>query len=322
MRATYSRELILRDELDRLGIETFLPLRHKRVETESGEEMRQVPAVHNLIFVHSTQERISELKHSYKSLEPLRYMTRPSENGHENTIIRIPESQMSSFLQVASFNYDEHAMIYYTNDMPHPTKEHEEFLKAGMQRLREILDISEGRALVLFTSKSDMKRVAQELRKMELPYRILVQGPGSSQEDVLNAFRDDEHAVLFGTGSFWEGISVEGKTLSNLVIFRLPFSVPDPITAEKEAGKKDPLMEVRVPEMIIKLKQGVGRLIRNEDDKGIVSIIDSRMGDRSSVPYKERVWDALPIKSRTCDLEEIRRFYQKVVMMESATTES
>ena len=111
MRATYSRELILRDELDRLGIETFLPLRHKRVETESGEEMRQVPAVHNLIFVHSTQERISELKHSYKSLEPLRYMTRPSENGHENTIIRIPESQMSSFLQVASFNYDERVVF-------------------------------------------------------------------------------------------------------------------------------------------------------------------------------------------------------------------
>ena len=111
MRATYSRELILRDELDRLGIETFRPLRHKRVETGSGEEMRQVPAVHNLIFVHSTQERISQLKHSYKSLEPLRYMTRPSENGHENTIIRIPESQMSSFLQVASFNYDERVVF-------------------------------------------------------------------------------------------------------------------------------------------------------------------------------------------------------------------
>ncbi len=111
MRATYSRELILRDELDRLGIENFLPLRHKRVETRMGEELRQVPAVHNLIFVHSTQERISQLKHSYRSLEPLRYMTRPSENGRDNIIIRIPESQMSSFRQVASYNYDEHVVF-------------------------------------------------------------------------------------------------------------------------------------------------------------------------------------------------------------------
>ena len=215
------------------------------------------------------------------------------------------------------FNYDEHAMIYYTNDMPHPTKEHEEFLKAGIERLREILDISEGRALVLFTSKTDMYRVAQELRKSEFPYNVLVQAPGSSQEDVLNAFREDEHAVLLGTGSYWEGISVEGTTLSNLVIFRLPFAVPDPITAQKEEGKKDPLMEVRVPEMIIKLKQGVGRLIRNEDDKGIVSIIDSRMGDQSTVPYKEQVWDALPIKNRTSSMDEIRRFYNEVVMVDA-----
>ena len=241
-----------------------------------------------------------------------------------DTVAKWPGAHVGSYMTPipSPFNYDEHAMIYYTNDMPHPTKEHEEFLKAGIQRLREILDISEGRALVLFTSKSDMKRVAQELRNMELPYRILVQNAGSSQEDVLNAFRDDEHAVLLGTGAYWEGISIEGKTLSNLVIFRLPFSVPDPITAEKEAGKKDPLMEVRVPEMIIKLKQGVGRLIRNENDKGIVSIIDSRMGDRSSVPYKERVWDALPIRNRTSDLKEIRRFYHEVVMVESETTEN
>ena len=116
MRATYSRELILRDELDRLGIETFLPLKHKRVETATGEEMRKVPAVHNLIFVHSTQEHISQLKRSHKSLEPLRYMTHPSENGRDNIIIRIPEAQMSTFRQVASFNYDEHVVFLENPD--------------------------------------------------------------------------------------------------------------------------------------------------------------------------------------------------------------
>lgn len=212
------------------------------------------------------------------------------------------------------YNYSAHTMLYYTNDMPHPTKEHERFLKEGIQRLREILDISEGRALVLFTSKSDMYRTAQELRKMNLPYTILVQGHGSSQKDILDAFRGDEHAVLLGTGSYWEGISVEGATLSNLVIFRLPFAVPDPITAQKEAMAENPLLDVRVPEMIIRLKQGVGRLIRNEEDKGIVSIIDGRMGDESTVPYKDMVWDALPIKNRTSNLDEIRQFYKEVVL--------
>lgn len=211
------------------------------------------------------------------------------------------------------FNYDEHAMIYYANDMPHPTKQHEAFLEAGIQRLKQILDISEGRALVLFTSKSDMRRVGKALKMMDLPYKVLTQTSGSSQKEVLEDFRKDEHAVLLGTGAYWEGISVEGDTLSNVVIFRLPFSVPDPITGAKEEGKKDPLMEVRVPEMIIKLKQGVGRLIRNEDDKGIISIIDSRLSDASSVPYKNQVWDALPIKNRTSYLDKIRKFYDTVV---------
>lgn len=212
------------------------------------------------------------------------------------------------------FNYDEHAMVYYANDMPHPTREHEAFLAEGIERLKTILDISEGRALVLFTSKSDMRRVARELQGMNLPYKVLMQANGSSQKEVLDAFREDEHAVLLGTGAYWEGINVEGTTLSNVVIFRLPFSVPDPITRTKEEGKKDPLMEVRVPEMIIKLKQGVGRLIRSEEDKGIISIIDSRISDDSHAPYKDQVWEALPIKNRTSDLEEIRQFYRETVM--------
>ena len=89
MRATYSRELLMKDELDRLGVENFLPVRNRWVETNIGEELREVPAVHNLIFIHSTQEKIRELRQSYMSLEPLRYMTKPSEQGNGNDIIRI-----------------------------------------------------------------------------------------------------------------------------------------------------------------------------------------------------------------------------------------
>ena len=214
------------------------------------------------------------------------------------------------------FNYDAHAMIYHADDLPHPTKQHEAFIKAGTKRLKEILDISEGRALVLFTSKEDMQGVYDELISQGAGYRVLMQRPGASQSEILQQFRDDEHAVLLGTGVYWEGISIEGRTLSNVVIFRLPFSVPDPISESRERECINPLMEVKVPEMVIKLKQGVGRLIRNETDRGIISILDSRLADTSAAPYKNTVWNALPIRNRTNSLDEIREFYRTSVACE------
>lgn len=206
------------------------------------------------------------------------------------------------------FNYDDHAMIYVSDGLPHPTKEHKAFINEGTKLLNNILDISNGRALILFTSKKDMLDVYDSLQNGK--YRVLMQRHGSSQKETLDAFREDEHSVLLGTGAYWEGINVEGKTLSNVVIFRLPFPVPDPILESKCKRSSNPLMDVRVPEMILKLKQGVGRLIRSEEDRGIISIIDSRIGEESNAPYKDIVWDALPIKRRTSDLDEIKRFYK------------
>lgn len=161
------------------------------------------------------------------------------------------------------YPYDEHSMIYYCDDLPHPTKEHEAFIEQGVQRLLEVLDISGGKALVLFTAKSDMEDVYSILSQKELPYKVLMQQSGSSQDQVLKEFRENTNSVLLGTGAYWEGISIEGKSLSNVVIFRLPFPVPDPIINYKASIADDALMDVNVPEMVIKLKQGIGRLIRN-----------------------------------------------------------
>ena len=97
--------------------------------------------------------------------------------------------------------------------------------------------------------------------------------------------------------------------MSNLIIFKLPFPVPEPIIDYKTSICQDGLMEVLVPEMIIKLKQGIGRLIRSEKDFGIVSIIDSRVGEKSKAKYKRNIWEALPIKNRTSDFDEIEEFY-------------
>ena len=144
-------------------------------------------------------------------------------------------------------------MIYYCDDLPHPTKEHEAFIEQGVQRLLEVLDISGGKALVLFTAKSDMEDVYSILSQKELPYKVLMQQSGSSQDQVLKEFRENTNSVLLGTGAYWEGISIEGKSLSNVVIFRLPFPVPDPIINYKASIADDALMDVNVPEMVIKL---------------------------------------------------------------------
>lgn len=210
------------------------------------------------------------------------------------------------------YPYDEHSMIYFCDDLPHPTQEHEAFINQGVQRLLEVLDISGGKALVLFTAKTDMEEVYDTLSKLNLPYKILMQQPGSSQDKILQEFRENTNSVLLGTGAYWEGISIEGKSLSNVVIFRLPFPVPDPIIEYKASIAKDALMDVRVPEMIIKLKQGIGRLIRNFTDTGIVCIIDRRLRDDPPAKYHDIVWKSLPIKNKTNNLNELKEFYNSL----------
>ena len=213
--------------------------------------------------------------------------------------------------KISPFDYNDHAMIYYTDDMPHPTKYRKQFIEKGIDEIVRLLNISEGKALILFTAKTDMIEVYDKLKE-RVPYKILLQNDRTSQSDVIRQFKSDVNSVLLGTGTYWEGISVEGMALSNLIIFKLPFPVPEPIINYKRSIAKDGLMEVSVPEMIIKLKQGIGRLIRSEKDVGIVSIIDSRVGEKANSRYKQMIWDALPIQNRTSDFEEIKQFYELI----------
>lgn len=217
--------------------------------------------------------------------------------------------------KVSPFNYDEHAMIYYTENLPHPSRERKKFIEKGIEEIVRILEISEGKALILFTAKNDMLQVYESL-KDRVSYNVLMQNGSSSQSDIIKTFKSDVNSVLLGTGTYWEGISVEGMTLSSLIIFKLPFPVPEPIIDYKTDICQDGLMEVLVPEMIIKLKQGIGRLIRSEKDFGIVSIIDSRVGKKFKAKYQQIIWDALPIKNRTSNYNEIKRFYVSLLRKE------
>jgi ATP-dependent DNA helicase DinG len=210
------------------------------------------------------------------------------------------------------FNYDENTILYCPNDMPHPTASHKEFISKSLDKIIDLLKITDGKALILFTAKDDLNEVYKGLNEKELPWDIIRQSANSSQVETLNNFKFNVKSVLLGTGIMWEGINVPGNTLSNLIIVRLPFPVPDPILEYKASKVRSPLMEVYLPEMILKLRQGIGRLIRGFEDKGIISILDSRLSDKSRVEYRDTVLEVLNIKNRTSNIEDIEKFAGKL----------
>src|SRR5213595_2653707 len=157
---------------------------------------------------------------------------------------------------------------------------------------------TDGRAFVLFTNYRDMQQVAGAMQKffVENSMNLLVQGAGAPRSKLLEQFKSTPGAVLFGTDSFWGGVDVPGEALSNVIITRLPFAVPDhPLIEAKleliEERGGDPFTEYSLPEAILKLRQGVGRLIRTKSDQGIIVILDSRVLTR---PYGRAFLQALP----------------------------
>ena len=160
--------------------------------------------------------------------------------------------------------------MYVSDKLPIPNKRNRTaYRNEAIKEIVKLLNITEGKALILITAKDDMQYVFKKLSNMGLPYKIRVQDESTTQERRLEKFQNNVNSVLLGTGTYWEGINIQGKSLSQVIIFKLPFPAPDPIVEYKMRKTECPLMDVAVPEMIIKLKQGVGRLIRSSDDKGI-----------------------------------------------------
>lgn len=209
------------------------------------------------------------------------------------------------------YPYNKNSIIYYKENMPHPIKDKKLFIKKCIDTIIELLTLTKGKAMILFTAKSDMMEVYSNLINKKLPWKILIQQEGSSQSSIISEFKSNINSVLLGTGVYWEGISIEGIALSNLIIVRLPFPVPDPIIDYKRSLTSNPLMDVNVPEMLIKLRQGVGRLIRNNTDKGIITILDSRINDSSNQPYKNKIWKSLPMKIKTNDINVVKKFIKE-----------
>ncbi len=223
--------------------------------------------------------------------------------------ISFPDDGAVSEPKHSPYNYDKNAIIYFSKRLPYPKLDNkEEYRKRSIDELVRLLNVTNGKSLILFTSKEDMDFVYRRLSNMHLPYKILIQGKGSSQAHRLDKFKTDVNSVILGTGTYWEGINVEGESLSQVIIYKLPFPVPDPIIDYKMSIVKDKIKEVAIPEMIIKLKQGAGRLIRCSEDKGIVSILDPR----ASSMYRMNILNALSEKNSVETTEELAEFWKRI----------
>lgn len=210
------------------------------------------------------------------------------------------------------FDYGQQALLYVPTGMPEPNSS--AYVAAVAAVSLPVLQASRGRAFVLCTSLKAMREVHALLKnafeELGLNYPLLMQGE-SNRTELLDRFRSHGNAVLVGSQSFWEGVDVRGEALSCVIIDKLPFAPPDdPVLAARidkmNAEGKNAFMEYQLPYAVITLKQGAGRLIRDEQDVGVLMICDPRLVDK---PYGRRIWQSLPPFKRTRVQQEVEDFF-------------
>jgi ATP-dependent DNA helicase DinG len=192
-------------------------------------------------------------------------------------------------------------------DLPDPRAE--QFAPRAAARIRQLLEITRGRAFCLFTSHAQMNDIHDRLLG-ELEYPVLLQGT-APRSVLLDEFRMTPNAVLFGTSSFWQGVDVQGEQLSCVIIDRLPFAVPnDPVVAARIRSIDDAggnaFFDYQVPAAVITLKQGFGRLIRSLHDRGLLCLLDNRILKKQ---YGRVFINSLPEYKKTTQLADVEDFF-------------
>ena len=200
---------------------------------------------------------------------------------------RVGAGEAETLLVESPFDYESQMRVYLPKGMPEPSEgaRFQEALEGWIQRF---VGMTKGKAFVLFTSRAMLRKTADGMASWfeEQGIRLLVQDKGNSRTRLLREFKEDRDSVLFGTDSFWQGVDVPGEALSNVILTRLPFSVPDEPLFEarceriKELGG-EPFRELQLPEAILKFRQGVGRLIRSREDRGQIAVLDGRILSRT-----------------------------------------
>jgi len=206
------------------------------------------------------------------------------------------------------FDYENQALLYVPPDLPDPRTPY--FAGKAAERIRRLLEITRGRAFVLFTSYVQMKEVHHRLLG-EIDFPLLLQGD-APKTALLEEFRLTPNAVLFATSSFWQGVDVQGEQLSCVIIDRLPFAVPsDPVVAARvkaiDADGGNAFFQYQVPAAVITLKQGFGRLIRSLRDRGLLVLLDNRILKKA---YGRVFFESLPNYRRTTDLTRVEEFFR------------
>jgi len=232
-------------------------------------------------------------------------------NGFDYFANNLGLSQAASESWGSPFDYPNQSLFYHPKGLPQPNDPN--FIPLIIEFVLPVLKASQGRAFFLFTSHRALNQAAEILSK-ELKYPLLIQG-SRPKALLLEQFKEEGNAVLLGTSSFWEGVDVRGEALSCVIIDKLPFASPgDPVLkarldAMTQQGK-NPFFEYQLPTAVIALRQGIGRLIRDVTDRGVLMICDPRLLKRS---YGQLFLDSVPPMSRTRNIEDVEAFFQKEV---------
>jgi ATP-dependent DNA helicase DinG len=227
--------------------------------------------------------------------------------GFEYVRRRLGLDNARELIVASHFDYEGQAMLYIPPDLPEPNTP--QFAAKAADRIRKLLEITQGRAFVLFTSYAQMREVHERLLG-ELEYPMLLQGT-APKNALLEEFRTTPNCVLFATSSFWQGVDVQGEQLSCVIIDRLPFAVPsDPVVkARVDSINNDggnAFYDYQVPAAVITLKQGFGRLIRSLNDRGVLALLDNRILKK---PYGKVFLSSLPPYRRTITLSDLENFF-------------
>jgi ATP-dependent DNA helicase DinG len=263
------------------------------------------------VFLQATPIDVSQILREYLfskyDTAVLTSATLAVSGGFEYIRKRLGFQQARELVIPSHFDYASQAILYVPADLPDPRSQ--QFVPRASERVRRLLEISEGRAFCLFTSYAQMREIHDRLLG-ELPYPMLLQGT-APKNALLEEFRMTPNAVLFATASFWQGVDVQGEQLSCVIIDRLPFAVPnDPVVAARiRAINEDggnAFYDYQVPAAVISLKQGFGRLIRSLNDRGMLALLDNRILKQS---YGKTFLESLPNYRRTTELSELEQFF-------------
>ncbi|MEQ1923195.1 MAG: ATP-dependent DNA helicase, partial [Pyrinomonadaceae bacterium] len=221
----------------------------------------------------------------------------------------LDKSKTDTFMAESSFDHEKQAILYLPKTMPDPRTP--EFTQMAATEIIKIIQVTRGHAFVLCTSNSSMAALF-ELVSSRIGYPCFLQGT-MSKTGLLEQFRSTPNAVLFATSSFWQGVDVRGDQLSCVIIDKLPFAVPtDPLVQARskfidDNGGKS-FFDYSVPQAVISLKQGIGRLIRSRTDRGVIAIMDPRLRTKS---YGRDFLNSLPRMRITGDLNDVAEIFTR-----------